>query len=475
MDRSPEIESFVRRFLELHGCRLAAHGGGVLEAELPKELSGTLGAERLRLAFAPPKAGDPGGAEYVTLGHPLLDQMLELAKSRGLAASLILPLGLDRDFLESVFSSNPFDPQSRGEEGEPHPQRPPLARRLERRLGSLRFAGMKVKLLSTRVLYHPQVMFFFKISFISDEKRERLISLLIDPYTEEIDRPVDLKGAMAFRCAQQGGLEEYALRRLYRRACAHLDRRLAKVIESYQRALRERLLREERRIEEYYSELIQERVEPLRKLFRRMAVASVRADLARSWSAELRYREALAELKNESARLQAEWEKEFAALEDEKRRRIQEVREKHQGRMEAALTHAALVRVPRVEWRLHLAGPVHREITVLYDVLRKRLVDWTCESCSGPLSEEVGLCDCGALVCRECRRTCPRCGRGVCRGCAAAFCHVCGGPVCPSCSPHCPLELELAASYPVCAGCRESECPWCACAAGVEAGALLAR
>lgn len=466
MDRSHEIAAFVRRFLALHGAGLRENDAGVLEAELPDSLARELGVTtgRICVAFDPPGEGEARDAEYLTFGHPLLDRMLDMARARGRATSLIVPHGLDMEFLEGAFALDVFDAGARAMRERTATQGLAApARELQRRIDALRFQDLKVRVLETRVVYHAQVMFFFKVSFLSDEKRERVVSLLIDPYTEEIDRPVDLRRAVRFHvdCGKDKSQEEYALQRLYRRACDHLERRLARAVEEYERAVGERLRKEERRIEEYYAGLIQERVEPLRKLFRKMAVASVRADLARSWSTENRYREAFAELKQESRKLEEECERDLAELQAEKGRRIQEVREKHQGRVEVTLTHAALVRVPRVEWRVHLAGRARREISILYDVLRRRLVDWECESCTARLGDVVHLCDCEAVVCAGCFRLCPGCGKASCRACAQAICHVCGGPVCPHCSPSCPAGLKLAAGYPVCVECSVSHCPWC--------------
>ncbi|MFS8572433.1 MAG: hypothetical protein LOD85_05330 [Clostridia bacterium] len=482
MARQDEIARFVAGFFTLNGAVLRWVDAGVLEVEVPEALRSRLGVcRKLRLAFSPRAAesGPDQRVEYLTLGHPLLDRLLDEARSRGRTASVILPHGLDRELLEALSTANPFGTRSsRNRSGSapaaelregsrPRPEDAPAAwRDLERRLGRLVFRVAGVKPLAARLVFHTQVMFFFRVSFISDEKRERTVSLLIDPYTEEIDRPVDLKAAAPFDLGS-GGLEgePYALHRLYRRACDHLARRLARETGAYQAAVEARLRREERRIEEYYAGLIQERVDPLRKLFRRMAAARVGAELARSWSTGERYRQAFAALQQKADRLGAECEKELALLEREKEQRLREVREKHRARVEITLTQAALVRVPRVEWRLLLSGSVQREVTVLYDLARRRLVGWECESCSGPLGDEVSLCQCRALVCRTCATHCPGCGRAVCRACAPARCHLCGGPVCPACGPECRAGLAGPGGPPaVCAACAAQYCGPCAAA-----------
>ena len=223
MARQDEIARFVAGFFTLNGAVLRWVDAGVLEVEVPEALRSRLGVcRKLRLAFSPRAAesGPDQRVEYLTLGHPLLDRLLDEARSRGRTASVILPHGLDRELLEALSTANPFGTRSsRNRSGSapaaelregsrPRPEDAPAAwRDLERRLGRLVFHVVRgVKPLAARLVFHTQVMFFFRVSFISDEKRERTVSLLIDPYTEEIDRPVDLKAAAPFDLGS-GGLE----------------------------------------------------------------------------------------------------------------------------------------------------------------------------------------------------------------------------------------------------------------------------
>lgn len=472
MDRAREIAEFVRAFLAAHQVEAHVDKSGVLTAQLPRTLAEELGtAERLRLTFTPAQSvgeGEKPGAEFLTYGHPLLDRMLAMAKSRGRTTSLLVTSAIDPDFLDALHEYDPFRKATRkehspgvgGAEAKLNRGRlGPLARRLSR----LTFRNASPRTVEKRIVYHTQVLFVFKIALVSDEKRELIVSLLMDPVTEQIDRSVDVSGAVAFHPEQAGDplQEEYRLDRLYRRACSHLSGRLQKTIRTYQSEVDDRLRRELRRIEEYYGGLIQEQIEPLRKLFRRMAVASVRADLARSWNTENRYRDEFLELKKESAFLEAQYEKELAALQREKAQRIREVREKHDARVEVTLTHAAFVRVPRVEWRVRLVGQgIRREIAPLFDVLRRRLVGWECESCTDGLGDNVYLCGCSSLVCADCHRECAGCGRVFCRSCSGGDCHICQGPVCPECTTTCPISLYVEA-LKVCQSCRDEWCPQC--------------
>lgn len=469
VDRAQEIAHFVRGFLVAHGVDVRVDEDGVLTAKLPEDLAQDLGAPRkLRLSFSPTDVADAGkGLEtvFLTFGHPLLDRMLAMAKPRGQATSLLLRSALRPDVLDAVRDFDPFSSES--PTGQWHCAPGFLVRCFSR----LSFPNAVARTLDKRVVFHAQVVFFFKVALISDEKRELVVSLWIDPVTEDVDRPVDLRDSHSFQLerSQDSSPEEYRFDRLYRTACARLESRLRRPMEAFQKEVSERLESELRRIEEYYSGLIQEQVEPLRKLFRRMAVASVRADLARTWQTEIRYRDEMAALKAELADLETKYEKELAAIQRGKAQRVREVKEKHHTRAEVTLTHAALVRVPRIEWRLRLIGQsARREVTLLADVLRRRLVGWECESCSGSLREQAFLCACSTLVCADCHHECAGCGRSHCRACSDGECHVCGRAVCPRCESVCPLFVPASpspgpeAAMLVCRSCRDRWCLECA-------------
>lgn len=464
MHRSREIAEFVFSFLAAHGIAVTWNDGNRLEAQLDESLAKELGTGRwLRLRFSPNTVKTRGwtpGEELIDLGHPLLDRMLELAKKRGQAACLLLTAGLEPSLLHASFTGASHQ-QEADQSGEERANGWPPA--FERCLSKFSFPNATVRSQSKRLVYHTQMLFHFKVSLLSDEKLERIVSVWIDPVTEAIDRPVDVRRSLSFHPAREGDAApiQYRLERLYRQALNHLEKRLKSRVAAYEEGLNRRKQRELHRIEEYYQGLLQERVEPIRKLFRKMAVASVRADLARSWSTEWRYRETLAALKQESRLLEAQYEKDLAQLQREKEQRIQEVQEKYRTRVEVRLTHAALVMVPRLEWRLQLAGRAQRELTLLYDLLRRHEVGWECESCAASMREGAFLCDCASVVCQDCYDVCRDCGRGVCRSCSDATCHLCQRPLCPDCPSPCPLGLDSARELRVCAQCREEVCPAC--------------
>ena len=378
--------------------------------------------------------------------------------------------GVESDFIQAVHRISPFAENLKeqwGGEGDGAAGNTPGMRRLRRMLevtGSICFRNAAVRVAGCRLVHQPQLLLRFRVSVAADEKKEWLVSVLVDPATERADRPVEEARAAdfapAFRAATGG---RYALERLYRSARRHLEKRLLAQAGELERDAAARLAREIRRVEEYYAGLMAERREPLEKLYRKIAAATIQAALVPEWAGGERLRRRLQRWKAEGKELETAHRSELEALLRERDRRVEELREKHRVRAEVRLVQGAYIMVPRVEWRLALRGPARREALLCYDVLRRKLVGWECEHCGGGLSGDVLLCGCGALLCAGCCSICPECRRTVCPFCARASCHVCCAPVGCSCGGSCPLGpwVPGAQELEVCARCREAHCGWC--------------
>ncbi len=467
-ERQTQIAGFVRRFLEKFGATLDDRDG-VLDARLPRALSESLGVgERLVLFFESERAADgPDGnvsaraAEFVTFGHPLLDKMLELAKDRGSAAGFLFAPALDPEFVRIALSIRTLGDK---DSAPTYLGGPALA--LEKALNQMWFANARASVRQGRLVHQTQVLFRFKVAFISDEKRESIITLIIDPVSEEVDRPVDLMRAVSFTPHVEEHAESrnaYAIRRLYKRAQEHLAARIDGAAARFEAEVSSRMERELNRIEEYYRGLVGERLESVRSVFKRISAAGVRVDLARTWQTYERYNEQIGKLKEEANEIERLYKAELQGLSKEREQRLQEVREKYHARVEVSLLQGAYVMVPRFEWSVRLQAKTRRDITILYDVLRKRLVDFTCECCEEPLIGPVYLCGCEGLTCEHCHSRCSQCGGDHCYTCSQGRCHVCDRPLCPTCDTSCPLErsLDWLELPRVCGACRESTCSYC--------------
>ncbi len=473
--KEAEIEAFVRRFLKSVGATFVIRENGGIKANLPADVARLLDCNRrLELDL---RRSDEGvdtstrtnTSEFVTFGHPLLEGMLALAKERGKAANLLFTFSMEPDFVERVMRLDPFNGAPTAE-AKGASLAGPLAELL-RKAQSVRVADGHVRVLGRRITHQRQLLFFFKVSMLSDDKWESTLPLLIDPVTEEVDRPVDLTGSVSFvphrhlqgqRPSQQ---ERYTVERLYRKACDHLEGRLANVMRHFELRAAERARNERNRIEEYYRGLAAESLEPLRNLFRRISNVGTRAEMARSWQMQNRYQEQVDALKEEARSLESVYQAERDALQREQAQRLLEVEERFRPRAEITLTHAAYVMVPRIEWRLRIERDhVTRETTILYDLLRRVWVDWVCEGCDRRiLRDPAHLCSCEAIVCEECHSSCSTCGRTTCGVCCDERCHLCGKTTCETCDSACPWgEKGFGVELPiVCQSCRAEWCESC--------------
>lgn len=455
--------------------------GGVLEVELSSDLADELQTPpRLTLCFDPDLSSL---ADYVTFGHPLLDRMLALASRRGIASSLLCTAGLEPDFVHLALSTDPYEQEETDS---------PAYRRLMITVGKLAFPNSRQRVMKSRMIHQLELLFYFRVSFICDEKREWIVPVLIDPLTESVDGLIDLEQVVTFllpttsnvtppksttaagdselgpvplprfigQATEELSRDAYAILRLYRKACAYLETVVAGDLAIYRAEAEVRLANDLDRIDEYYRELAAEILDPLRKVFRRMASLSVRAQLARSSDTQARHAAELQDMKRTAASMESTYEDELRNLQREKERRREELVSKYQTRAEASLVNMAAVRVPRLEFSLRLQGTTRRDLVLGYDVLRDHVVDLSCEACGQPLSI-VFLCRCGDVLCPECFGVCPGCHREVCCNCAATRCHICDALICDQCNFSCPWGSAMPDATAVCMKCRSDFCSTC--------------
>jgi rubrerythrin len=384
------IEAFLLAFFQSQGAHV--HGGSIC---LPRTLARDLGVkERLELRFSSQPAGR---AEYITHGHPLLDSILTMTMKRGTTASLLACRPLGPEFFHHVFQSNPFtDRESGNEEYD----------RLRGVLQGISFPDGPPRLIDRSFSFQLQLLFGFRASFISDERREQLITIVVDPVTEAADTPVELDKTVSFIPVK--GIERpqaYTTLRLYGKARQALEAELAPSFTAFSEESRARFEEDSRRIGTYYAGLAQEALDPLRKVFRQMASSSVRMQLTHCEEAGTRYSKQLQLMKLRAHGIEQEYERELKALREEKERRLSELAARYKTRVEARLISLAALRVPRVTLVMRVSKPTRRDIDIIYDVLRGRLVGYMCESCGHPLSESY-VCPCGDLLCKDCLALC---------------------------------------------------------------------
>ncbi|MGI6081370.1 MAG: hypothetical protein ACOYEP_00665 [Limnochordia bacterium] len=470
--RDAQVRRFVLGFLRACGAQTDGR-----RVRLPGVLARHLQVdEQLELSFVPTSSGE---AEYITHGHPLLDRMIALSMSRGATSSLLCGGALAPEFLHLAFQDDPFSAaQTENRQ----------FAWLKRTLRRVSFPKSQPRIVARSLSYHLQLLFGFRVALVSDEKREQLMHILMDPITESADSLIDVDEAISFvpvtdrsdgfapsfsedsepepletvlsRANEGFPPHAYATLRLYRKACQILEERLQEELRKFKTEADRRLKDDLERIETYYAGLAQEALDPLRRMFRHMATSSVRMQLARSYENEKRYTKQLHLLKQRAEAMEADYKEETEELQAEMARRRSELTAKYRIRAEVRLISCAAVRVPRLTFTLRFSHPASREISLVYDVLRARLVDHICDACEQPLSASY-FCDCGDLVCSNCFQSCVDCGRDMCESCAASSCHVCGERLCSDCGNPCPSAAMPSPSVTVCTSCHREICSSC--------------
>lgn len=397
MGSEDDVSSFVLQFLGTCGVTYT-HVDGIWNVLLPKWL-----AEHLELPPSTSFTFDPalGGKDVhvVTHGSPILDSMVQIARSRGTISQLIYTgMKLHRT-LDQLCANDPWDGKRHGA------------------LSEIQFLNARVRPLERRLLHQEQLLFHFKVAYVSDERVEELHRVMVDPITEEVVPTIGEGHAMINLPPLNGrsrtneratrpqrttyDSDLYTTRRLYAVACDQLEQMLRPRIAQLRVEADERLEKEQTRVEEYFKGMAAELVDPLRRILRRVASQQARVRLYPSVPEGVE--KELQSLKATAQRLEADYREELDVLERDRSRRIAELRERNQVKVEVALTNVAKVLVPRIEWTLRISGPTRREVVVLYDVLRDTVLDLGCDKCEEAAHQLILTGD-GDLVCTSCAK-----------------------------------------------------------------------
>lgn len=377
-------------------------------------------------------AGEVGRKPAVECGAP-----------SAMMAGLLHPLCLDVDFARGVLADEPTVHAA--------------ASAMRATLATIRFMHVRTRPVQRRLVHHRHIVFWFRVAYRSDETREQLYTVLLDPVTEEarplptLHHAIDIgwdavDGPGAENGTVGGGVGAYALKRLYRRACRHVNEELLRGGLAHQAEARTRLARDKVRLESYYDGLLAEALAPVARDLRRLEAARTRRRLMESVFADSKERqESVGTSINRQLR---QWEENVQrtmdALAAEQQRRIDELERKYTVRAEAVPLGAALLWVPRVEWRYKLLGHVRREIVFYYDPIQDTVVDLACEECGEPMTT-VYACTSGELVCSGCHVSCSNCSAPLPTGDVPRRCHVCDTALCSSCDTACPDRSDLVA------------------------------
>lgn len=385
----PDLSDFVLDFCRAFGGVAEPPVYGVHEVLLPDSVAARLGIEPFQRFAFDDGAGDEG-VTRLAYGHPLVERMAELVREIPACSRFYVnDVRLDKSGLAALARAALSFPNAN--------------------------LGQAPRALETRMLFH-YVRFNFKAALISDEKRESLVSVLMDAQTgapaEEFSavEAVRLSETPAFSglpvapaqwTDAPDPLAPEPLRALLDRAARAAADSLAGPAGGLQ-ARAARLLELDRaRLDSYYADLE-------RDLERRLGRAE---DDAR----------------------RATVESKLAAVRADHAAKLADAEAKYRLRVELDPVNLAVIAQPKLALSVRVenrqAGVTR---TVVYDPLRHCVEPMLCDVCARPAAKLL-LCANGHLAGTDCLAPqCVDCKRVYCQTCAAevAACAVCDRPVC---------------------------------------------
>lgn len=404
-----DLRDFVLNFCREMGGIVEPSAYGVYPVLWPDELAGRLQVEPYqKLAFDDSGTQPAGETEVITLsyGHSLIERIIAEVRRRPAWSHLAVPeVRLDKRGLVEVAGSA-------------------LA------LANARLQAMPHE--GERVALGHYLRFNFKASLTTDEKQERLVSVLMhvqggyavpnqaewfqaNPLVEADAGPASTQTApLAWtppawpKETPPAPLSRPVLAGLLERAKVGAARELAGALDNLRRRAQRHLELDRARLEQYYADLQAD-------LERRLAKAGEER------------RPALRD--------------KLAAVQMERQNKLLDIQAKYELRLSLELINLALITQPKVILPVHLENR-HTTVTriVTWDPLLRRLEPLVCDACGEP-GYELYLCANGHLAHQECLAPqCVDCKRVYCRQCRAEIknCVVCDRPVCVRSLSHCP-------------------------------------
>jgi hypothetical protein len=392
-----DLSDFVFGFCRALGGVVEPPAYGVYDVLLPDAVAARLGVEPFqRLTFDEASAAASAGVTLLSYGHALIERMVEMTQAAPACARFYInDVRLDKIGLAALARSALSFPNANLVEV-PHT-------------------------LEARAMFR-YARFNFKTALLSDEKREQVVSVLMDAQTgaavddfsiaethrlAETPAFTQLPVAATYWTDAPDPLAPEPFRALLERAAQAAVDALRVPSEALQKRAARHLELDRARLDAYYADLE-------RDLERRLK----RADDER----------------------QANLESKLIATRADHAAKLADVEAKYRLRVELDLINLALISQPKITLPVRIenrqAGVTRH---VVWDSLRHSLEPLACDICHRPKTR-LFLCANNHLACGDCRAPqCVDCKRVYCQHCAAelAACVVCGRPVCQKSLNHC--------------------------------------
>jgi hypothetical protein len=401
------LQRFVLEHLEAHGALVERPAYNVVELLLPDELTAQLEtAPYLLLAFGEEEANAFPGSRLLTYGHPLVDRIIEMTREEGKTARwYVNDVRLEKRDLFEIVKKEATLPNAwvlPADDAAPQPR------------------------------MHYYVRFNFKIALLSDEKEERLASVLMDLnrglpameleaeanrlFLEREPRSGPLAAAPLLWRSDLSPLSLESLALLQERAAQAVTTRLGATLRAWQGRAARRLELDLARLQAFYDD--------------------TESDLQRRLE------------RSDDPDQQQRINEKLAFARSDREHKIADARAKYQLRLVLELVNAELISQPKLALAVRVENRyVSTRPTFVWDPLLHRLEPPLCACCGRP-DYRLHLCANGHLACDDCTTPCSVCNREFCKLCEKdmGFCAVCRRAVCVK-------------SQARCAGCGAIVCP----------------
>jgi hypothetical protein len=353
-----DIPGFIRGCIERAGGAVEAGPAARIDALLPPELEAVAGGRTwMRLALAADGLG--GGAEPAMPGSPFLDSLIGFAAGRGTVAVGYLPAG--------------------------RLKRKGLREEVER---TLLFSNCRTRYEQNDadVLLSATAQFDFKVMFFSEERRERLYSVLVN-LSSNLAQPLLAERLAGLRIETEPveSIPEAAqvpATSAYETACRALRQIVADEAARQQARITQRFAVEFARISEYYSQVIAT-LERRRVRESPRSVDGGRGGESRdgagshiATAADEERRPAARPLPDDSLSHKVE------SARRERERKLRELGETYGMRIRTRLSSARCLWQPKAFFKVQIdRGSSTRTLTLAYDGLLERIEPPACDSC----------------------------------------------------------------------------------------------
>ncbi len=362
---SAQLIDTVAEVLELSGAAVERNGE-YLEALVPESVSKVLHTPELARLYFNAEHSKPDG-ELVTFQSDFVDRLFVLMQGAGNYAHLTLR---DLYLKQSTRSA------------------------AEQRFQVLNGLGHALDAIE-RILSYAQ--FNFKYTAVSDEKKDGLVSVIINEHTlaEASDMAAHFGWVESVEAAHHTDLPAQLFQAIYTAACRSAEAMIRRELAEFHKSLNRRLQRDLDRLTEYYDSLA---AEIRRKIARRGLEGKERDD--------------------EESRIRA------TAMELE--RKITDQREKYAMKINVEPVNLMRLFMPVmvVNYEVRFRKAV-REIPLVWNPLTKDFEAPACQGCASGIHHFYICEDKLHTVCADCFK-CAGCGRNVCRACHARKCPKCG-------------------------------------------------